>query len=67
MQIKEIVQGLLDIDSYDCLMWLQWLSQKKISCQDCVNTMVLSNKVPDCNKCLPKTKTFKKISEKGAK
>jgi hypothetical protein len=69
LKLQWLINGLLDKDDYDLLMWLRWYSQKNIECIDCIKTRaMMSKQKPDCFACgLPIAILLKKFfPEKGA-
>jgi len=61
MTLKDMIQGIAANDAYDMYMWLLFLSEKKMSCKECVDThILLNNKLPDCRKCIPSHKLVRR-------
>ena len=65
MSPKEIIEKLLERDSYETLIWLQFLANK-MSCNTCVQTRKQqSGNPPHCHKCIPAAGLIKKHFGKG--
>jgi len=68
MLLKEIINGALQTDLYEMLVWFSWYfdPERKFTCKECIETRVMgSGKPPNCNKCgLPTAKLMKKHFKK---
>jgi len=62
MSILELINILLKKDSYELLIWLQFIA-KKMDCPDCIQVCVDKNKIPNCSLCIPPKNLIKKASK----
>jgi len=63
MSPRQLINGLLDSNLYDCLAWATWYVKRGgLTCIECIQTRSdLSGKPPDCEKCgLPVSRLLKK-------
>lgn len=68
MTPNEIFNKLINKDSYEILIWLQFFVNK-MDCRDCIQTRKRGSGIPpDCSKCVPASSliksTFRKKKEK---
>jgi hypothetical protein len=66
MTLKELVNGALETDLYEMLIWAKWYFGKSFSCKECIETRKMgSGKAPNCDLCgLPTAKLLKKHFKK---
>jgi len=65
MTPKEIFDKLIEKDSYEVMIWLQFIASK-IDCKDCIDTKKMTSGIPPrCSDCGPAKSLIKKTFGKG--
>lgn len=61
----ELISKLSNVDTYELLIWLKFLANKK-NCRDCIAEKKLRGIIPECHFCIP-TSTLIKQNFKSLK